>query len=148
MTDKKIVGVTASPQGLSQRQWQVGQHLLSGVVEMHHGDCTGGDYDLHVITRHVSPEAKIVIHPPSDDKKRAWCLGDVLYTPDNYRERNDCIVWSSTDLLAFPSSMVEIMRSGTWMTVRLARKARAKGHIVRTFIVWPDGRIETDTAVK
>lgn len=142
------IGVTATQQGLNQKQWKIANNLLRGIDVLHHGDCVGGDYDLHVVTRQVSPGAKIVIHPPLDDKKRAWCVGDELLTPDGYRERNDAIVWMSNRLIAFPSSMVEILRSGTWMTVRLARKARARGHSIQTLIVFPDGRVVPDNTVK
>jgi hypothetical protein len=40
-----------------------------------------------------------------------------------YMERNDRLVALADILLAFPSTRYEVVRSGTWATVRRARKA-------------------------
>ena len=131
-----VVGVTASRLGLTEQQKAVASKILNATTELHHGDCTGGDYDLHVITRTVAPEAKIVIHPPEKEDLRAWCVGDVLLEPRGYRLRDGDIVAASHVLVAFPHTMFEITRSGTWMTVRIARSKR-----VNVVVVWPDGEL-------
>lgn len=134
MTARKKIGVTATQQGLTAAQKITGRHLMEGASELHHGDCIGGDYDLHCIGRHSAADPRIVIHPPADPKKRAWCVGDALLRPDDYRERNTHIVELADVLLAFPAGMFEVVRSGTWMTVRIARRTH-----VPVVVVWPDG---------
>lgn len=56
-----------------------------------------------------------------------WPLycSSIEYMPDNtnYMDRNQRIVDISLDLTAFPLDAVERQRSGTWSTVRRARKA-------------------------
>jgi hypothetical protein len=59
----------------------------------------------------------------SDDSKRAFCQGDVVLTPRPYLVRNRHIVDASSVLIATPKGDEEL-RSGTWSTVRYARKIR------------------------
>lgn len=56
-------------------------------------------------------------------RMRANSSVKIIY-PGDYRERNQCMVNSSHVLLAFPETPKEILRSGTWMTIRMARKAK------------------------
>lgn len=134
-----IIGVTATQNGLTQAQAETAHRLLGSGDELHHGDCIGGDADLHAIFRVEAPSAKVVGHPPSDDSKRAFCSCDELREPKPYRERNTDIVEDVDVLIAFSGSMFEILRSGTWMTVRIARKKLARGSKIKIIIVWPDG---------
>lgn len=101
-------------------------------VTFHHGDCTGADEQAHMIARICG--YFIVVHPPTDPKKRAWCTGDFAMTPAPYLERNAAIVRSTLELIATPGETVEQVRSGTWATIRQARRLRRP-----TTIVWPDG---------
>lgn len=55
-------------------------------------------------------------------------------TPAPYLERNAAIVQSTLELIATPGETVEQVRSGTWATIRQARRRRRP-----TTIVWPDG---------
>lgn len=50
-------------------------------------------------------------------------LGEVIEVPGGYIARNDAIVAHSDILLAFPRTRQEVLRSGTWATVRRAHKA-------------------------
>jgi predicted Rossmann fold nucleotide-binding protein DprA/Smf involved in DNA uptake len=50
-------------------------------------------------------------------------LGKVIEVPGGYMARNDAIVAHSDVLLAFPRTREEVVRSGTWATIRRARKA-------------------------
>jgi hypothetical protein len=49
-------------------------------------------------------------------------------------DRNKMMVDDCEALIATPRLMVEELRSGTWSTIRYARKCRKPVHIV-----WPDG---------
>lgn len=138
------VGFTGTQRGMTEAQYgAVGELLLARFphamvttpvrsVTFHHGDCTGADEQAHVIARICG--YFIVVHPPTDPKKRAWCTGDFAMTPAPYLERNAAIVRSTLELIATPGEVVEQARSGTWATIRQARRLRRP-----TTIVWPDG---------
>jgi hypothetical protein len=126
------VGVTATQYGLTSRQLSAARFLLDGIAtalieagsraELHHGDCVGGDAQLDDIARDCC--WKIVIHPPVDDSKRAFCEqpGDTVRDPKPYLERNHDIVDEVELMLAGPKTLTEQARSGTWATVRYARR--------------------------
>lgn len=68
---------------------------------------------------------------------RSYCQGDVIKEEKEYIQRNHDIVDDSDMLIAFPSTMNEILRSGTWATIRYAKK---RGKMV--LIIFPDGSTE------
>lgn len=93
-----------------------------GDIELHHGDCINADAIMHAIA--VSLDWDITIHPPNIRTKRALCnTGRIIEVrkPLPYLERNHEIVDATVRLIAVPKGP-EIMRSGTWATVRYARK--------------------------
>ena len=89
---------------------------------LHHGDCIGGDRyaDLIAKRHHI----KTIIHPPALKKHRAWCTGAYFIHPmKRYLDRNKDIVNCSNILIAMPKDIEnEELRSGTWSTIRYARK--------------------------
>jgi hypothetical protein len=95
--------------------------LLDGIdgLELHHGDCVGADADAHAIARAL--RARVVVHPPWVTKKRAFCHGNETRDPLPYLERNHHIV-DETDMLIATPRGPELLRSGTWATVRYARQ--------------------------
>lgn len=94
--------------------------------EVHHGDCLGADAEFHdAVVAGVAGCCRIVIHPPLDGKQRAFCSTldvrvETVY-PARFLDRNHDIVRASERLLACPRDK-EALRSGTWATVRYARK--------------------------
>lgn len=90
---------------------------------LHHGDCIGADELCHEFADKCGYE--IVIHPPVKPDKRAFCTpteGEIL-EPYEYLTRNHHIVDSCDLLVAMPKVIgQEELRSGTWATVRYARK--------------------------
>jgi len=100
--------------------------------EVHHGDCIGADADFHQLSR--SENIRVVIHPPVKDVNRAFCNGDVVLPPKPYITRDDDIIDAVDVMIATPKEYNMILRSGTWTTVRHARK---KGKTV--FVILPDG---------
>jgi hypothetical protein len=98
-----------------------------------HGDCVGSDERFHGLAKmHL---AKTCVHPPIDSKLRAWCEGDEVAEPKEYMERNEDVVAHADHLLAAPSGRErEQPRSGTWATIR---RARRKG--IPRWIAFPDG---------
>lgn len=112
---------------------------LEEMTEAHHGDCHGADTIFHWVIEYARPEAKLHIHPPKDDKKRSYCIGHVVYEMKPYLERNRDIVDSCDVLIACPRTLEEEVRSGTWATVRYARKVGKP-----IVILWKDGKYEYD----
>lgn len=111
--------------------------LLSelGSPFVHHGDCKGADEDFNLIAMEL--QLKIIIHPPEDTKFRAYCSGSgFVESAKGYLERNKDIVNSSILLIAAPGGTKELVRSGTWSTVRYARKWG-----VGVVLVYPNGNL-------
>lgn len=105
--------------------------------EVHHGDCIGADAQCHEMALRVA-----VIHPPSDPKKRAFCTPCTpgqMREPKPYLERNRDIVDESELLIACPRQQREVIRSGTWATVRYAR---SQGK--RVWTLYPDGTTQNE----
>lgn len=113
------VGFTGTQRGMSERQKEALEAILAAAYELRHGDCVGGDKEAHEIARRLG--LRVVIHPPSDPKKRAFCDGDVILPPKPYLVRNHDIVEAVSVLIAAPRIDEEELRSGTWATVRYAR---------------------------
>jgi hypothetical protein len=122
-----IVGITGTRYGLTKVQlncflaWEI-EHLCN-VSEIHHGDCKGADEDISYLLSKLYPDAKLYIHPPVNNKYRAFTAGDVFYPEKPYLIRNQAIVNCSELMLAFPGQDHEILRSGTWATIRYAKKS-------------------------
>ena len=116
------VGFTGTHKGMSDKQKsQLESALLNlSIQDFHHGDCIGADEEAQRIVGGVVD--KIVIHPPLNTSKRAWCRGNVTLHSRDYIERNHDIVDSCDLLIAAPESDREVLRSGIWATVRYARK--------------------------
>lgn len=135
-----IIGFTGTQQGMTKPQFASFFKVyeeLSGVKEFHHGDCIGSDAEAHVVAR--THGSWIVIHPPNSFSKRAFCKADVYRQPKPYLERNKDIVTDTEFMIAAPKQMAEVRRSGTWATIRYARKMGRE-----IFIVYPDGIVEEE----
>lgn len=105
--------------------------------EFHHGDCIGSDFEAHNIAHMF--EWRIVLHPPSNSSQRAFCSADEEREPKPYLDRNKDIVNETAVLIATPGEMEEQLRSGTWSTIRYARK---KGK--RIIVLYPDGSMNVE----
>lgn len=142
------IGFTGSRDGLTNPQRQAVVGLLDafmaerkattsdGVPQFHHGDCVGAD----MLSGDAAHDAgyEIHIHPPSVGSLRAYCSNRYpakVYDTFPYLVRNKHIVDSTDILLATPNGP-ETTRSGTWSTVRYARKKSKE-----IWIVYPDGEV-------
>jgi predicted Rossmann fold nucleotide-binding protein DprA/Smf involved in DNA uptake len=121
------IGFTGTRQGMSEFQKQTFETVLTAAVlqgdpvYLHHGDCKGADAEAHDIALRVG--CHVIIHPPVKRIMRAYCQGaDMILEPEEYLERDRCIVDATIGLIAAPKSNEEEKRSGTWYTVRYARK--------------------------
>lgn len=117
-----IVGFTGTQDGMTKRQVELlTQFFIEfDVSELHHGDCIGADDQAGRIAKGLG--VKVVSHPPVKASKRAYSPADVVLTPQPYRVRNTDIVLCSELLIVCPKQMTEVLRSGTWMTKRIAER--------------------------
>ena len=132
------LGCTRSQMGLSEAQRMVIPLLLVALRpdELHHGDCVGGDEAGHALAREFT-KAWIVAHPGDIPAKRAHCAADETRPVAPTLARNRAIVDATDILLACPACE-EYTRSGTWATVRYARRGQP------LIIVMPDGEIRRE----
>lgn len=65
-----------------------------------------------------------IIYPDGrwNEDLREQVPGATFYPGGSYMERNDALVEHADLLIAFPRTEHEVLRSGTWATVRRARK--------------------------
>ncbi len=131
------LGFTGTQGGMTDEQKFAVEKLVKFIkpAEVHHGDCIGADADFHDIATGLG--ILVVIHPPEDPKKRAFCQADEFVHPRPYLERNKDIVESSQIMIATPIGFLEEKRSGTWSTIRYARKMKCP-----VFVVFPNGNVE------
>jgi hypothetical protein len=131
------VGFTGTRQGMTEAQKSTLRALLDGGAgEFHHGDCVGADSQAHDIANECG--YSIVLHPPTDHSQRAWRKVPLhMERPKKpYLDRNKEIVRETASLIAAPAEPEEQLRSGTWSTVRFARKQRKA-----VFLILPDGSV-------
>lgn len=120
--------------------------------EFHMGCCVGADDDATTFVASLNTDAllngrkrcRIIGHPPDNKvllsaNAMVWC--DELREPRPYLVRDQDIVNESDQLTATPKGMVEEQRSGTWATVRMARRG---GKVIVAF--WPDGTVTEEPA--
>ena len=107
---------------------------LEEMTEAHHGDCIGADKVFSDLVDAIKFGTKIHSHPPIDEAKRAFCRADVEYEAKDFLVRNHDIVDACEMLIACPKTK-EVLRSGTWATVRYARKSNKP-----IVILWADGK--------
>lgn len=132
------IGFTGTQEGMTANQLLDLAERLNAMledetdeIEAHHGDCIGADEQFHRLLELMFPYIKIIIHPPDNPKKRAFCVGDLTLPMKPYLDRNHDIVDSSDYLIATPKENEEVLRSGTWATIRYASKKD-----VTTFIIY------------
>lgn len=133
------VGFTGTRHALTPNQLASLESTLAnlrsqGATELHHGDCKGADAAAHEFARQYG--YRVVIHPPSVSAMRAYCDGDHWEPPLEFLARNRAIVEACDLLIACPQLPFEQARSGTWATVRYARKLGR-----RTCLILPNGQI-------
>lgn len=145
------VGFTGTQRGMTIEQKAVVRLWLETFrrnVVAHHGDCVGADADFHALLGPrrlgnivTSVCERVVIHPPADDGRRAWCehrkfppIQHNVLPAKPYLVRNQDIVEAAHAMIATPGERTEQVRSGTWATIRMAKRAKCP---IR--VVFPDG---------
>lgn len=150
------IGFTGTSRGMNaQQKEQLRGHLAAlfrnmieedseRLIEFHHGDCIGADDEAATIACEIG--FHVIAHPgypkgkETDTTFRAFNphSGQILEAKEFIKRDHD-IVDVSEYLIAAPHSDSELVRSGTWTTVRYARK------VGRTIgFVYPNRRMVSD----
>jgi len=140
VSDLLKVGVTATREGLAPPQarslFRFFKHLKPG--ELHEGACIGGDEQAWIMAKSLGWHT--VAHPgqvPPALRGRVLDRDEIrLERPP--LERNRKIVDETEELVALPKGPEEL-RSGTWSTVRYARRLGRQ-----ITIIWPDGAVTVE----
>jgi len=130
-----IIGFTGTQKGMTNEQkYHVSDYLETlKPKRVHHGECVGADAEFHRMCQIKGID--ISGHPPTIKKKQAKLDGYFLqFSPKPYLDRNHDIVDDCDFLLACPKEQREVVRSGTWATVRYAIHAKK-----RVVVILPDG---------
>jgi len=121
------IGITGSRVGMSFRQgvsfkhWLDSQSRITKITEFHHGDCVGVDVQAVTFVESLYPEIETHSHPPINQSLRAFHKSKVIHPEKEYLDRNKDIVNSVDVMVCFPDGP-EKLRSGTWSTIRYAKK--------------------------
>jgi hypothetical protein len=129
-----VIGFTGSRIGMTTYQWRAVKELLKiqpNINSVHHGDCIGADFIFDKLAKELGLIR--VAHPCDLEDQRAHCDCNIILPPKKPLTRNKDIARVSDLLIACPKEYEEVQRSGTWATIRAARKLGRKVEIV-----WPD----------
>ena len=129
------IGFTGTRHGMSDEQLKEFENLIKtkDISEFHHGMCIGSDKQAHDLVK--NSKLKIVGHPPIYKKFISNCDCDIIKESHDYLKRNKNIV-DETDILIATPDCKEKVRSGTWSTVRYARRKNKE-----IYIIHKNGRI-------
>lgn len=128
-----VVGFTGAQSGMSEEQrdelmYQLEQIRFKSIAEgerepdeFHHGDCVGADEEAVAIAR--ARGFHLHCHPgfPEEHPKRAGTENHETYPMKDPLVRNRDIVDAADVLIACPALPNEVIRSGSWATIRYAR---------------------------
>lgn len=134
----KILGFTGSRRGMTPAQRNTVHCFLTSLPDLDsvvHGGAIGADATFDQLARHLNIERLIL--PSNIPSQTMADQGSQWLAPQPPLTRNHNIVDACSFMLATPAEYSEIVRSGTWATIRYARRQR-----IPVYIIWPDGRIE------
>jgi len=133
--EKLKLGITGSRYGFNENQFDNFYDIIEklkltfNIIEFHHGVCKGIDEQSHFIIRDLIIDCKIIGHSPENQSfisLKAFKDLDIKYHKYPYLIRNKNIVDKVDLLIAIPNTNDEIIRSGTWSTIRYAKKKNKK----------------------
>lgn len=144
------IGFTGTREGMTEDQLErfsilihesLGGYAKDGLT-LYHGMCKGADEQAHynfmlcinwgVIGFPSNVPNTQMNRRPIAVKFDNWDGFSKVYKPQDPLERNKLIVEHCDVLIATPKSRQEERRSGTWSTIRYARKLKKP-----VYIIWP-----------
>lgn len=139
------IGFTGTRDGMTEAQEEAVKDLLLhlGATRLLHGACHGADRQAHRIAigmfRDLYPARPEQLywaeqHIAPGDTIHPLPASDVKPNPEIWR--NHKIVDRADVMIAAPASPIEILRSGTWATIRYAKQTE-----VKCYRCLPDGTI-------
>lgn len=145
------VGFTGTREGMTDDQLDKLDRLLRGFRQdifdssFLHGNCVGADEQALTLARNLN--YRTVAYPTDIPSMQIeLSLSDYAKDAEKPLVRNRHIVRDCDVLIAAPKESTEpepARGQGTWSTVRYARKQNLKR---RTYIIWPDGKLEVQDA--
>jgi hypothetical protein len=118
------VGFTGTQIGMSPFQMEKFLTVFSFLLPtvLHHGMCIGSDEEVEEMVHRCFPHVIVYGHPPINKSKMSTkCRPHHILQAREYLARNKKIVDRSEALIAAPKGPEEL-RSGTWATIRYAKK--------------------------
>lgn len=151
-----IVGFSGTQKGMTQEQRQTLYILLDQypMTAFHHGCCIGADDIAHDMVRTAFGQCfPIICHPSTNTNKIAPTFfryvddqaifatdfvnsNTKFWKPEHPLARNKTLARECDILFATPYQPNEIVRSGTWATIRYFRKANKLTKVIK-----PDGTL-------
>ena len=111
------IGVTGTREGSTDFQLQSAIDYMKSIplpAELHHGDCLGVDAEIAFAARELG--WKVVCHPPTKLRLRAYHDSDEFREPAGYLQRDRAIVDECDFLMVLPLHMEWQNQGGTWYT--------------------------------
>lgn len=132
-----LVAITGTRKGITLKQRATFELWLGfgKVGTLCHGAAIGADEEIAIRCKEFG--CKLLAFPcniASQQSKKAIEISDEVFDEEPPLTRNRNMVDYALSVMAFPATMAEEMRSGTWATIRYANK---KGINVQMF--WPNG---------
>jgi len=148
MSSTITIGFTGTRMGMSREQQRVFRLSMQEYAQRYqierfvHGGADGADEQADEIA--VELGIPITIRPGSDDRYLYWIekndgIVRAVYGTEKPLDRNQLIVEQVSEMFATPGHRHEILRSGTWSTIRYTRRCEKQ-----LTIIYPDGSIEFD----
>lgn len=145
MKKYKLIGFTGTSIGMTTPQKVVLAGVLTDIrdakAELHHGACVGADEECAIVAHTLG--FKCVAHPGvtknGDQWKRsikAVNASHSILPEDEFLKRNQDIVATVKILIATPKERFEVLRSGTWATIRYAKKVK-----IPVIIILSNGKV-------
>lgn len=136
------IGFTGTREGMSNLQMHniiLALEALRSPYILHHGACIGADQQMHELVANEHGFKRIVVHPGLVKSQlqmaKPWFSRDTREAKPPL-DRNRDIVNECDIVLAAPLGLQELVQSGTWYTIRYARK-----HHKMLRVVYRDGTI-------
>jgi hypothetical protein len=142
-----ILAFTGTRRGMTPAQRAALTQVLPVLPErVLHGGAVGADndFDFWIVAAGMPPE-NIEVYPVGDERLHFWRRLEKRTVHNGYwwpLARNRVMVERCDALLACPAEPTEVLRSGTWATIRYARAA---GKPIT--IICPDGTITSQIRI-